>query len=125
MFVSHGQFYVFIASVSIGCVSGIIFSVVVEFSKLFKNRIVLQIGYGLSLILASISFVYFQYKLSFPSLRFYMIVGVFLGLIVYAKTFNLMLAKALKKLYNIIRKTKLSYLDKKRVKSVGVKDERR
>ena len=125
MFVSHGQFYVFIASVSIGCVSGIIFSVVVEFSKLFKNRIVLQIGYGLSLILASISFVYFQYKLSFPSLRFYMIVGVFLGLIVYAKTFNLMLAKALKKLYNIIRKTKLSYLDNKRVKSVGVKDERR
>ena len=125
MFVSHGQFYVFIASVSIGCVSGIIFSVVVEFSKLFKNRIVLQIGYGLSLILASISFVYFQYKLSFPSLRFYMIVGVFLGLIVYAKTFNLMLAKALKKLYNIIRKTKSSYLDKKRVKSVGAKDERR
>ena len=104
MFVSSGQFIVFIACVSIGAISGIFLSGCSLIYKFCKNKLLLQFFYGFSLVFTTIIFIVMQYKLNFPSFRIYMLFGVFIGLIIYVKSFNLVLAKVAEKLYNIIRK---------------------
>ncbi len=102
-FVSEGQIFVFIACVAIGAVGGVCFS----FSDLIKSGLKIKALGVITDTFAFISaFIIFQaaaYFFNFPSLRIYMVVGVFLGIFLYLKSFNIILAKLFKRLYNIIR----------------------
>lgn len=102
-FVSEGQIFVFIACVAVGAISGVCFSL----SDLIKSGLKIKVLGVITDTFAFLSaFIVFQaaaYFFNFPSLRTYMVVGVFLGIFLYLKSFNIILAKLFKRLYNIIR----------------------
>ncbi len=109
MFVTASQFYVFIACVSYGVISGVLLLV----SEIFKPAIkvdFLKIFFDvICFVLISIGYVYYSYLLNFPNFRAFMFFGVLFGVFLTNKSFYLMLAKCRKKLYNI-------YVRKKREK---------
>lgn len=114
MFVTAKQFYIFLACVSLGVVLGVIYSLVSPIKKLVKL-------YPLAILLDIIFFVFtafcyvkVSYEYNFPSLRFYMIIGVFVGVIGYIKSFNIILAKLVKKVYNICIIKRRKNIDERR-----------
>ncbi len=106
MFVTSGQFYVFISCVAFGCVSGVLLGVSDCVKRMVKNR-ALQISSDVfAFVLICFSFVAYSYLLNFPNVRAYMFLGVFLGIVLTFKSFNIILAKIGKKIYNICVKKK-------------------
>lgn len=100
MFVTLNQIYVFISCIAFGGVVGIFYTPIL----LLKDKngsslivITLEISYFL---IISICFLGYSFVLNFPSLRAYMILGVFVGIFLYVKSFHIMLAKVCKKIYN-------------------------
>ena len=98
MFVSKGQFYIFIACFAFGSVNGVFLTISSFFKGLTKVRalkIILDI-----IFCVPMAFLYnlYSHTLKFPSIRAYMLVGVFLGLTAYLKSFNIILAKCYEKL---------------------------
>ena len=117
MFISSGQFYVFIACVALGGIFGILFSIS-ELSKYFiKNTYIKFLPDAVAFCLVALGFITISFILKFPNFRIYMAFGVLLGVALYFKSFHIILAKTSKKLYNIIVKK----LKRKRL----TKDERR
>ena len=104
MFVSNGQFYVFIACVCFGGIGGVFFSISNLFKSLTKKYTLKIIFDIIAFCLLSFLYVLFSHTLSFPSFRAYMVLGVFVGIFIYLKSFHIILAKILKKIYNIIDK---------------------
>lgn len=102
MFVSKGQFLVFCCSISFGAFAGIFYSFLNTYTVFLKNKWLKFIVDVFIFCLISISYVAYSYLCNMPNLRFYMILGVFLGFLIYIKTFHYILAKYIKKLYNII-----------------------
>ncbi len=104
MFVSGGQFYVFISCVAFGGMSGILFS----FSELIKlkinNDLIRIIPDFIAFIITTGLFIIYSHLLSFPNFRLYMILGSLLGIIIYFKSFHILLANCMKKLYNLFIK---------------------
>lgn len=106
MNISLEQFNVFFVCVSIGCVFGLnmpITNYVKDCIKIQYFKILLDV---LMFLVYSIAFIFISYLLRFPNVRIYMFFGVFLGCVIGYKTFNLTLAKLLKRLYNKIKKNK-------------------
>ena len=104
MFVTFNQFYVFIASVAFGGIGGLLYSPILLLRRKIDNllfKFLLDTIYFLAL---SILFLFYGFLFKFPSLRAYMILGVFIGIILYVKSFHNILAKVTKKVYNIFRK---------------------
>ena len=104
MFVTLNQLYVFIACVSFGGVVGVLYSPILLLKEKFKKNIfvfILEIFYYL---LTTLMFIWYSYLLKFPNLRGYMIAGVLIGILLYVKSFHYMLAKLIKRYYNILRK---------------------
>ena len=101
MFVSKNQFYVFVACVAFGGIAGVVFSIASIFKLPFKNKILLSIPDILSFIVVVFLYVFISDFSRFPTIRFYMPLGVLIGLYLYFKSFNIILAKWLKKIYNI------------------------
>ena len=56
----------------------------------------------LFLTISSFLFSYCSHMLFFPNFRPYMLIGVFSGFFGYLKSFNIILAKSIKKFYNRI-----------------------
>ena len=104
MFVSFGQFYVFFACVAFGGICGVLFSLAAAIKHTFKNVVVKILADTLAFILTSIFYIFYSYSLGFPSIRFYMILGVFVGITAYLKSLHVLLAKMVKKFYNIVKK---------------------
>ncbi|MCQ2387653.1 MAG: hypothetical protein MJ066_04335 [Clostridia bacterium] len=105
MFVTKNQFYIFIACIAIGGLFGVLFSL----SKVFKKIPIKTVGIitdVFSFVLTGVGFVFLSSVLDFPSLRFYMILGVIAGIFLYMRSFDIMLAKICKKAYNIIKRNK-------------------
>ena len=103
MYVTANQFYVFLACVSIGSTCGILYSIfylIKYFVKINVIKILLDV---LFYVASFFIFLMCGYKLYFPSLRVFMLLGFFIGLVVYIKSFNIILAKIVKKLYNKIK----------------------
>jgi len=115
VFVSFNQFYVVIACFAFGAVSGVFFSLALPVRKFIKNKYVnAMLDFGI-FVAISVLYIIYQYALSFPSFRAYMLFGVFLGLVCYLKSFHIILAKALKKLYNrCIKKKKVKINDRRK-----------
>ncbi|MBE7083594.1 MAG: hypothetical protein E7373_03210 [Clostridiales bacterium] len=104
MFVTANQIYVFIACVAFGSVSGIFYSLSSAFKFFIKNKVIKIVFDIFASIVVSFLYVIFSVLIKFPNVRIYMLVGVFVGLILYFKSFHILLAKCAKKIYNIIYK---------------------
>ena len=104
MFVTKHQFYVFVACVAFGGISGITFSISNTIKFCIKNKPVKTLLDVLAFLIVASAYVLFSHQLNFPNIRVFMIAGVFVGILLYFKSFHIILAKYLKKLYNIIDK---------------------
>ena len=102
MFVTSGQFYYFSICVSISGICAVFLSLI---NLLFQNKKIIKIILDIfAYILFSFIFVFIGYKLNFPNFRIYMYFGFLIGLYLGYKSFNLILAKFSKMLYNIFNK---------------------
>ena len=104
MFVSLNQFYIFIASISFGIIGGVLYCPINFIKKKLKKFQILFLLDILYFFVLSVLFLFYSFLLKFPNVRAYMIFGVFLGIILYIKSFNNILAKVIKRVYNIISK---------------------
>ncbi len=120
MFVSGSQFYVFVACLAFGSVCGIFFSLSELFKIPIKNVILRIIPDFICFIITAVLFVGYSYLLKFPNFRAYMIIGVLVGILVYFKSFHILLAKCLKIIYNKYRKI----LHKRKKSGYNIKNQR-
>ncbi len=104
MYVSSGQFYVFIASIAFGGMCGILFSISALFKIKLANVFLRIIPDLLAFSITACLYVLYSHSLNFPNVRVYMILGVMLGILIYFKSFHITLAKCTKKLYNLFKK---------------------
>ncbi|MBQ7339997.1 MAG: hypothetical protein IJW43_03995 [Clostridia bacterium] len=107
MFVTANQLYVFLSCLSFGACFGVFRTLAILIKeKTSKNAIkgVVEITY---FILLSFGFVLYSYIVKMPNLRVYMIVGVLLGNFLYVKSFHYILAKSIKRVYNILERRKI------------------
>lgn len=104
MFVTKNQFYVFLACLAFGVVSGFVLSFFTCGAKLTKSKIIENLIAVIILTLLGIIFTAYTFIMNFPNFRPYMLIGVFAGILGYFKSFHIILAKFLKKFYNVIIK---------------------
>lgn len=116
MFVTKNQFYVFLSCVTFGCVCAILLSISTVIKFFIKNKAFKILPDVVVFILISFLYRIYSYKINFPNVRIYMIFGVLLGMLMYFKSFHILLAKYIKKFYNI--------LNRKITKIKKAKDER-
>ena len=107
MFVSKSQFFVFMACVAFGGVSGTLLSVCAAIKFFIKNNLIKIMPDVIAFLSIAVLFFYYAYFIKMPNLRAYMIVGVFIGIALYFKSLHILLAKYAKKLYNICKEKKL------------------
>ena len=123
MFVTHNQIYTFIACLAFGASSGILFSLLSVIKYFISNKYFKTLLDFVTFLCLSISFIYVSYYFEFPNVRVYMLIGVFIGLIGYFKSFHILLAKIVKKGYNIVvrkmKKIKRAKDDRIKVKKVN------
>ncbi len=100
MFVSANQFYVFIACIAFGAVMGVFYSPIIALKRKVKRQIICAFADVLFFALLCVFYAFFSFYSGFPSLRAYMLTGVFAGIILYVKSFNIILAKFAKMIYN-------------------------
>jgi hypothetical protein len=114
MFVSANQIYVFIACVFFGGTVGVLFSLSSLIKSKIKNEWLKLVPDVASFIITAFFYVLYAYKMNFPNLRLYMVLGVLIGIIAYFKSFHLLLAKFIKMAYNIIKRKKVNVKDDRR-----------
>lgn len=102
MFVTKNQFCIFVACLAFGGASGLLLSFEMGLKNIIKPKIFKILIDVFYFFILSLCFLFYTYKLNFPNLRFYMLIGVFVGNYMYFKSFHIMLAKFTKKFYNII-----------------------
>ena len=73
-------------------------------SKIFNLKALRIVFDLIFFVLTGLIYVAVSYQLDFPSLRAYMIAGVLLGILLYCKSFGIILANVGKKIYNKINK---------------------
>ena len=100
MFVSNGQFYVLLICVGIGFVSGSLFTLFLPIKNVLNNYVFSALIDVLIFILLCFGYSFCANFYSFPNFRFYMVLGVMLGIILYVESFNFILAKIGKIIYN-------------------------
>lgn len=102
-FIAKNQFFVFLFAVAIGCVLGLLFTIKNFIKHRFKNKVI-KVFCDISVfIVCAICFNYLTYIFEFPNLRTYIFLGFFVGIFLHLKSFDLILAKLYKKIYNIIK----------------------
>lgn len=116
MFVTANQFYVFLACVGFGGVSGVLFTLSLPFKLLLKQKWVEWIIDFIIFFIIGLLFILYSLRLKFPSLSTYMIFAVFVGITAYMKSFHIMLAKIIKMGYNSIRLKLRKFTDDRRKK---------
>ena len=104
MFVTQNQFYVFLACIAFGAIGGTLFSLFRLLSLAVNIKVIKVVFDALFFIIFAFGMVIYSFYLNLPSIRAYMIIGNFLGLFLYIKSFHIILAKALKMAYNNIKR---------------------
>ncbi len=120
MFVTNGQFYIFVALIAFGGLCGIFFSISTLVKYKLNNVILKIIPDVFAFIITAVLFVVYSNWLSFPNFRAYMAVAVVLGISIYFKSFHILLAKCIKRLYN-----KYIFIYSKLRQKIKLKDKRR
>jgi len=123
LFSSVGQFYLFLWSVSFGCIIGIAYEICVFFRKLFKFRLFINIIFDLAISALTIFLfiIYFTYICDFQ-LRFFIFLGIFLGFFLERISIGNYIAKICDIVYNIYCGIKLKYSGKTKKKRIIKKD---
>ena len=104
MFVTKNQFFIFLACLTFGGVSGFLFNISYAIKLFVKNRIVQTFIDIIISLPIGFAFANYSFAMNFPSLRVYMLVGIFVGIYLYFKSFYIILANLAKKIYNIFEK---------------------
>ena len=104
MFVTSGQFYVFVACVCFGGCVSILFSISMLIKNFLSNSFIKIALDVICFIVVGVLYVLYSHAFNFPNFRVYMIAGVLFGIFSYLKSFHILLAKMVKKLYNIMDK---------------------
>ncbi len=104
MFVTKNQIFIFITCIAFGVVGGAILSLFSFVKIKLKNSIVIFVVDLFSFIVITFLYVLFSLRMEFTDFRLYMTIGVFVGIAGYLKSFHIIVAKCLKKIYNIIEK---------------------
>ena len=108
MFVTASQIYVFITCVALGGVFGALLSISCSIKNFIKNICLKAIPDFVVFVLCDVIYAFVSYNMKFPNVRIYMFLGIFVGIITYLKSFHILLAKIIKKIYNIIKRKKVN-----------------
>lgn len=100
MFESSNQIYVTLTCFSLGVIFGLIYLIVIAIKQRFTDSIIKILIDVFFFVLLVIFYFVVSYNLKFPSIRVYMPTSVLFGVFCSIKSFNLILAKICKKLYN-------------------------
>ena len=100
------QFFIFFACLFFGVVSGFPLAIIAFIKYKINNKLLRILPDVFLFVTLGLIFSLYSYFLGFSNFRFFMYFGVLIGLIIGYKTFNLTLAKCIKRLYNITRKKK-------------------
>ena len=111
MFVTANQIYVFLACVSFGGCTGVLFTASYFIKYAIKRTYLKFIPDVISFVAVGILYVFYSYYACFSNLRIYMLFGIIVGIILYFKSFHIILAKILKKTYNILKRKKVKTND--------------
>ena len=111
MFVTRSQIFVFIACFAFGGLSAIFLSLSAGIKFFLKNKVLKIVVDVIFCLPMCVMYPLFAHKLFFPNFRIYMMIGVFLGVLAYLKSFHILLAKFTKKIYNIIKEKKVKGKD--------------
>ncbi len=103
MFVTANQIYIFFACVAFGGVSGLFFSTSIALKKIIKNKWLKILPDVVAFFVITPLYVLYSFCMRFSNLRVYMLLGVVIGIILYLKSFHIILAKFIKKVYNIFK----------------------
>lgn len=113
MFVSSNQLYYFCACITFGVFFGVFYSIFKVFFVKLQYKLVVFLDI-LMYLLFVILFTIFAYAMKFPSFRIYMPLGVLLGKFLYSISFEIILAKLVKKGYNILKRKKERISDERK-----------
>ena len=129
MFVTKNQFYVFVACIGFGMMCGVLLSFTYFFKHSIKNTFVTWVISFLEWVLISFAFMIYAHYLNFPDLRAYMVISVLLSIVLYFKSFHILLAKFAEKFYNIKVKNILGFRkaknDRKKIQKINSGNNRR
>ncbi|MBQ8426642.1 MAG: spore cortex biosynthesis protein YabQ [Clostridia bacterium] len=114
MFVTANQIFIFLACVSFGGVAGVLFSSAIAVKSVIKNKWLKILPDVFAFFITAILYVLYSFNMRFSNLRLYMVVGVLVGISLYLKSFHILLAKFLKKAYNIIKTKRMKAEDDRR-----------
>ncbi len=104
--ISHNQIYVFIACLAFGGIFAIFLAIISLIKDRLKNVVIKAMLDLLFFVLVSIAYLIYSSWLKFPSLRAYMICGVFAGILLSLENFKVILAKFVDIVYNIFKRKK-------------------
>lgn len=130
MFVTSNQFFVFLSCFTFGVMAGIMFSISQIVHDYNKNAIIKGVLDFTAFIFTLVFFFIYSFSNKFPSFRIYMVFGVFLGILAYMKSFHIILAKIVKKIYNKVyinkrEKRRCQQARKKKTKRILFRQKRR
>lgn len=108
MFVTANQLFVFLSCLSFGACFGVFRTLVIIIKEKISNKEIKGVVEIVYFILLSFGYVLYSFLVKMPNLRVYMIVAVLLGNYLYIKSFHYILAKSVKRVYNVLvrRKTR-------------------
>lgn len=113
LFSTAGQFYLFLWSLSFGCIIGIFYEVCVFFRRLFKFRLYINIIFDLIFagLTTGLFLLYFTYVCNFQ-IRFFIFLGIIPGFFSERISIGKLIAKICDMLYNTYSKIKKQYIEK-------------
>lgn len=111
------QIFIFLMCLLSGLISGILYDAFFIVKKIFKLKILHITADVTFFICFSAIFVFMAVLFELPQTRAYMIIASLLGLLLYVKSFHIIVAFLFKMLYNVIVK--------KRYRLKGDSDDRR
>ena len=104
MFVTKNQLYVFLVCIFLGGIFATLLMLIKGLLGRFKNKFFRQFLTIIEYVFGALLFILGANYYNFPNFRAYMIIGFFAGIVLYNKSLGIILAKFLKKPYNIITK---------------------
>lgn len=118
MFITKNQFYIATACIAFGFVFAIILGIFSVVKFFIKDRIIKAILDVVLFVIMAVMFRVYAFMLNFPNVRLYMFLCVFIGILAYFKSLHILLAKNMKKFYNILR---INFIKLKKAKDERIK----
>lgn len=97
------EFYVFLICVLIGSAGGVLYDVIYLIRAPFSSRVLTIVGDLVFGVLFAGLFLFVSVTFALPGFRFYMLLGSFLGLLLYLKSIHETVAFFQRKVYTIYK----------------------